>query len=293
MIDARHRRFLEEGAIAAARYALAAPRRSLGGTDGRTLGVRAGSSLDFKDHREYEPGDDPRGIDWNAYARSDRLIVKRFREETLPHLDIVIDGSRSMNLPETEKARATLGLAGLLAEAASNAGFHRTAWMARDGCRPVARSGEWPNAWDDISFDGAAGTLDALLRQPPKWRREGVRVIISDLLWTGDPLAALRALAPGAAATVVIHLLARADAVPPERGAVRLSDVETGAVRDIFLDAAAARRYRAALARFQETWRHACRQCAAHFIPLVAEDVVDGWRLDALVRADVLRVRQS
>ncbi|MBY0228590.1 MAG: DUF58 domain-containing protein, partial [Gemmataceae bacterium] len=62
------RRWLAEGERAASRYALAVPRRAPGGQAGTALAQRAGSSLEFKDHRAYEPGDDLRHIDWNAYA---------------------------------------------------------------------------------------------------------------------------------------------------------------------------------------------------------------------------------
>ena len=53
----------------------------------------------------------------------------------------------------------------------------------------------------------------------------------------------------------------------------------------------AARRYREALARHQQNWQDACRQVGAVFVALIAEDVLARWDLDALVAAEVLRVR--
>ena len=67
------------------------------------------------EHRDYQPGDDLRRMNWSAYARSDKLVVKVFRQEVCPHFDLVIDGSRSMMLEGTQKLRATLGLAAALA----------------------------------------------------------------------------------------------------------------------------------------------------------------------------------
>jgi len=61
------RQFLAEGAAAGLRYALAMPRRAAG-TAGAVMGQRAGSSLEFRDYREYQPGDDLRHVDWSAYA---------------------------------------------------------------------------------------------------------------------------------------------------------------------------------------------------------------------------------
>src|SRR5262245_10718043 len=110
-MDESLRRYLAEGERAARRYALRLPRRALAGLAGGALTQRAGSSLEFKDHRSYEPGDDLRHVDWSAYARTDQLAVKVYREEVTPHLDVVLDGSRSMALEGSAKAAAALALA--------------------------------------------------------------------------------------------------------------------------------------------------------------------------------------
>src|SRR6516164_5404978 len=123
------REYLKEGERAGQRYALRLPRPTPRGATGAAMGQRAGSSLEFKDYRDYQIGDDLRHIDWNAFARSDQLSVKLYREEITPHLDLVLDVSRSMALEDTAKARATLALAACLATAAANAGFGRTIWL--------------------------------------------------------------------------------------------------------------------------------------------------------------------
>ena len=94
----RYRRNLIEGEKAGQRYRLVIPQTALAGRAGELLGRRAGTSIDFQDYREYHPGDDIRTIDWNIFARSDKLTVKLFREEVHPHLDLIIDTSRSMDL---------------------------------------------------------------------------------------------------------------------------------------------------------------------------------------------------
>jgi uncharacterized protein (DUF58 family) len=55
-----------------------------------------GPSVDFHDYREYQPGDDPRRIDWRLYARNDRLCVRRYEKETNARGYIVLDASASM-----------------------------------------------------------------------------------------------------------------------------------------------------------------------------------------------------
>ncbi|MGA0333468.1 MAG: DUF58 domain-containing protein, partial [Kiritimatiellia bacterium] len=65
--------------------------RNWQGTQGNWAGAGVGSSIDFQDHRPYLPGDDPRYIDWAAYARSGQTIMKLYREEVRPVVDLVVD----------------------------------------------------------------------------------------------------------------------------------------------------------------------------------------------------------
>jgi uncharacterized protein (DUF58 family) len=281
------RQHLLEGERAGQRYALGLPRRVPRGAAGPAAGRRVGSSLEFQEYRDYQPGDDLRHIDWNAYARSDELSVKLFREELTPHADLIVDASRSMVLENSAKGQATLGLAAFFAAASANAGYTHSAWLVGADLRPVPRGTEPPGAWEAIDFD-TRGEPAGLLGPAP-WRPRGVRVLLSDLLWEAEPLAVMRPLAGGAAATVVVQVLAAADA-DPEEGSLRLVDVETDRVREIHVDAAVLRRYQAALARHQENWSQACRQVGAVFTTVVAERLLRDWRLDELVAAEVLRV---
>src|SRR3954467_4662040 len=123
------RRFLIQGEQMGLRSSLGVPKQDPGGLAGGPLGQRAGSSLEFQDHRDYQPGDDLRHIDWNAYARTDQLTIKLYREEVTPHLDILLDTSPSRPLEGPAKGPATLALAGFLAAAARNAGFSHAAWQ--------------------------------------------------------------------------------------------------------------------------------------------------------------------
>lgn len=59
-----------------------------------------GFSVEFAEHRIYNPGESTRNIDWKVYARTDKLFTKRFEEETNLRCQIVIDRSSSMFFPE-------------------------------------------------------------------------------------------------------------------------------------------------------------------------------------------------
>jgi len=65
-----------------------------------------GFSVEFAEHRLYNPGESTKNMDWKVYARSDKLFIKRFEEETNLRCQIVIDTSSSMYFPEAPKKNA-------------------------------------------------------------------------------------------------------------------------------------------------------------------------------------------
>jgi uncharacterized protein (DUF58 family) len=269
-------------------YALAVPASALSGLTGNLLGRQAGTSIDFQEHRDYQPGDDLRRIDWNIYARSDRLVVKLYREEVNPHLDLVLDGSRSMALEETRKAEALCRLAAVLAVAADNAGCSRAVWLSQRGFRRVPNDRTPPSAWREIDFNGAQSLAEDLVLLPPTLRRQGIRVVVSDLFWLGDPLPVMRRLADNATQVWVIQLLAQADLNPPAHGSVRLRDSESGEEQDLYIDAQVEKRYRESLAEHQRQWELACRQTRSRLIPVVAESLLGSDSLRPLEQAGLL-----
>jgi uncharacterized protein (DUF58 family) len=73
-------------------------RRAFPGTiRGERRSTRRGSSVEFADFRKYEAGDDFRHVDWNIYARLERLMLRQFTEEEDIRIDVLIDQSRSMH----------------------------------------------------------------------------------------------------------------------------------------------------------------------------------------------------
>ncbi len=284
------RQALVDGERAGGRYSLRIPRRLPVGAAGGQQGARAGSSLEFREHREYEPGDDLRHIDWNAYARSDQLIVKLYHEEVTPHLDIVLDGSRSMSLENTPKAEAAAGLAAFFAAAAANAGMAHRVWIAQDGCVMLDGSHQRPTQWQTPTFAFQGNMGDSFSRRPPAFRSRGFRLIISDLLWLGDPLHVLGPCAEKATSLTVTQILAQADARPVERGNLRLLDSESDEFLDLLVDDAAASRYLNTLDRHQNLWHEACRRVGGVLTKSIAEPLRRDWRMDDLLTADVLQM---
>lgn len=294
MDEPARRAALEAGRTAGLAYALARPQQTPAGQHGEQLGSGVGNSIEFMDYREYTPGDDLRRIDWSAYARSDRLVIKLNREEVTPHLDLLLDVSRSMALPDTAKPAATLGLAAALASAADNARMTRRVYTAAQRMEPLPGGEGDPLGWQWPGFAESASLTDALHSSGgaagAPLKRRGVRVLVSDLLCADDPWPIVSRLAEGASAAFVVQLLARQDADPAWSGDLRLADSEDGQLREIRLDATALARYHRQLDRIREQWRSACARAGVRMVELIAEDLAGGWDLGGLARAGLLRL---
>ncbi len=269
------------------RFVPAWPTNAPRGLSGSRLGRQPGESLEFVDFRDYEPGDDLRKLDWNAYARSDALVVRVFREEVTPHLDLIVDASASMAVREG-KLRATLLAAGLLAGAAANGNFSTRAFQIRDTCREIEGSSSQPQTWNLHPLDGREDAGEALIQAPPRLQPRGIRVFISDLLFAGDPEMVTAVLAEQASAAAVVQLLDEPDRQPPEYGTVRLVDSETGRTHELFVDATVRRRYCSRLENHTRQWEAACARRGLRFAPLDAESL-DAGNVDSLLERGVLR----
>src|SRR4028118_1265215 len=85
---------------------LQARRAFTGSSKGEKRSTKRGSSVEFADFRSYNPGDDIRRIDWNAYGRFDKLFLKMFMEEEDLDLTLLLDASLSMNFGDPTKLRS-------------------------------------------------------------------------------------------------------------------------------------------------------------------------------------------
>lgn len=82
------------------RYSLPIRNRVTAVHSGSHLSTRKGSGLDLVDHRKYNPGDSLKRIDWNLYARTEKLYIRRFEEDKNLNMVILLDASSSMLFPE-------------------------------------------------------------------------------------------------------------------------------------------------------------------------------------------------
>src|SRR5688572_26687243 len=193
---------------AAASVRLAMPRTPLRGRAGERLGAGTGASLEFQDYRGYAPGDDLRHVDWAAYARSELLAVRLYREEVAPRIDVVLDVSRSMALTE-RKFRSYGELAGLIACACAH-----TVADARIITAPAADPRRLQRPEDIESVLQCEAALSALEGGHLPLRRRSLRVVISDFLFPHDADGLVPRLARDGASLSIVQLTLREEAEP-------------------------------------------------------------------------------
>ncbi|MCA9712220.1 MAG: DUF58 domain-containing protein, partial [Myxococcales bacterium] len=163
---------------------------------GRHAAARAGLGLDFRDHRAYVPGDDPRRLDWRAVARRERLVLRRTESEDELSLVLLLDGGGGMDYGEGEqhKLRYAHAIAGGLAWLAHRQGDPVGLALGRQQTVDVALAR--PRA----GRERLAAIARRLLEAPPRGRcpwtsllgataprlpRRSLVVLLSDLLDPG------------------------------------------------------------------------------------------------------------
>lgn len=269
-IAARGYRFLDPGG----------PAMGKAGFHGSAL---AGSSLEYKDFREYRPGDDLRHLDWGAFARSDKLIVKRYHDEVTPHLDLLVDVSRSMDLPQTQKGAASLFHAVFLTAVALQSRYSCRVWLVGERCEPLSGDVREDQTWEALKFDSAASSGSSVQGLLPKLKRHGLRVFITDTLWPQDPKHLLGSFVAASAAAFIIRPLAQDEVTPPLGGHVRLQDSETGEQQQIRMDKTTIQAYKTALDRHLKAWEEASRQTGVAIHGFQAEAFMGSKDLGSLL----------
>ena len=274
---------------AADTYLLGLPRTPAAGRSGELLGRGTGSSLEFQEYREYVPGDDIRHLDWGAYARSDTLMVRLFREEISPKTEILLDASRSMMSGGDLKPRVARQLAALFAMLSARLGGRPVVVPLADG--PATPLGL--DALDRLSalpFEGRSNLDELLHVHLVPLKRQAVRIVISDFLFPHDPAALVRRLAADASALWLVQVLSDWEAAPTVLGGRRLNDIETDAQADLVLDRKAVAGYLARLTAVQQELLRNCRRAHATFVSLVADRGLPALCRNDLCAAGILRI---
>lgn len=259
------------------------------GRSGELLGRGAGSSLEFQEYRQYMPGDDIRHLDWGAYARTDTLMVRLFREEISPRTEVVVDWSCSMSASGEAKPRLTRQLAALFALLAGKLGGQPRVLPIGDDAQQevslasLARLAQRP-------FDGRSTLFELLRAGRLTLKKRSVRIVVSDFLFPHDPELLVKKLATDASQLWLIQVLGTWEADPTPLGGRRLIEQETGEQGDLVIDRKSIAKYRERLKTVQDELLKNARRVHAGFACLIAEQGLLSNCRDHLIPAGMLRV---
>ena len=244
---------------------------------------RRGFSVEFAEHRMYQPGDELRYVDWKMLARSDRLYVKQFEEETNLRAMIVCDASRSMDwsgapeqaLTKLEYAqRLIAALSLVLLRQRDATGLIVFDEAVRSVTPPRARLGQWRQIVEKLSgLEAGLGTAaePALRRVVNQLRRRGLVVFVSDLLLERElAMTALRFLRHRGHQVIVLHLMDPAEVALSGPAEARFEDPETGravVIRPRDWASAYDQTVRGAVSE----WRAACRRSGIGYHRVVTD----------------------
>jgi uncharacterized protein (DUF58 family) len=234
------------------------------GQTGEMAGSGVGSSMDFHDHRSYLPGDDPRQINWNVYARTGNYTMKLFREEVRPTVDVIWDVSASMWAYE-EKSRRALELLYFAVE---------SAWQQHASLRVTAISGDIFYSLTDEALQTGRWLSDVTERfadteaESPNLsrlalRRQSLRVWISDLLFPGRPEKWLHPFLVGSGRGVIFAPVAQEESNPAWDGNYEFIDAESRRSEGMRIESIQLQAYRTAYERHFQLWAQSTRERGA------------------------------
>ncbi|NLF70987.1 MAG: DUF58 domain-containing protein [Candidatus Anammoximicrobium sp.] len=234
---------------------------------------RRGQSVEFADFRNYVAGDDLRFIDWNLYARLEKLFLKLFLEEEDLHFYALIDASASMDFGEPTKLHfakqlaASLGFIGLcradrvkieaLGAARTRPGpvlrGRQSLWRMLESVERIEPGANVPLA---------TSVKDFCLRNSGK----GILVLISDLMDKSGYESALRFLLAQDLDVYVLHVLSPEELEPNVKGDLKLVDCEDQDIAEITVSRPLLDRYRRTLAAFIDGAREFCTRRGIQYL---------------------------
>jgi uncharacterized protein (DUF58 family) len=244
------------------------------------LARKRGRGLEFADHRQYSAGDDFRHIDWKAYKRLNRLLLRLFDEEQDLPIYLFIDSSLSMREPakfdQARRVAAALCYIGL-------AHLDRVTILPFGGGlgnetvpgRGKGRIFRVFELLERMQADGVTDLRESFKQFAGRTRQRGLAVVISDFL---DPKGfdnGLKVLASMGHDVFVVHVASEADRNPGALGEARFVDVETGELRDVEVTPVLAEAYAAAWAAHAHEVEHFCGRYNLGYIRADAEAPFD------------------
>ena len=248
---------------------------------GERRSKRKGQSVEFADFRNYVAGDDLRFIDWNLFARMDRLYLKLFLEEEDLHFYTLIDDSLSMEFGEPTKFRVAKQIAASLAYIGLCRGDRiSVSTFSRSGSPVVVRGRSSSHRL--LGYLESAPCTDASPPMEEAVRRfclkntgKGIVVLITDLMSKTGYETALKMLVAREMDIYLLHILSPEELQPKLAGDLSLLDCEDSDRRDISVSASLLQRYEQTLNAFIEQARTFCNRRSITYVSIRSDQPID------------------
>ncbi len=248
---------------------------------GERRSKRKGQSVEFADFRTYVAGDDLRFIDWNLYARLDRLYLKLFLEEEDLHFFALIDDSLSMDFGNPTKLWVAKQIAASLAYIGLCRGdrIKVASFSGLDAGSPALRGrSSLPrlvSALQSIEARPTPPMSDGIKRFCLSNSGKGIIVLITDLMDKSGYESALRLLVAREMDIYLVHLLSPEELQPEIQGDLKLLDCEDGDTREVSVSQQLLKRYHSTLNAFVEQAKSYCNKRSIAYIPARSDQAVD------------------
>ncbi len=264
-------------------------KKAFGGAFGGNRPTRAhGSSAEFADFRDYIQGDDLRYIDWNLYARFEKLLLKLYVDERQLHHRIYIDASASMDWGKENKAYAALRFAAALAFLAVQLQDRISIHLMHENrceelCKPFAdKETLYKTAAElnKIKFYGDTDMETAIKSSDSTGYGDGISFIFSDFLTDSDFKSAVDHLLYKKREVCLIQILSPDELSPTLRGKVQMLDSEGTDIEDLKnyrteVTRASLKAYEEALLWHQKDLRTFCASRNVGFLFLRSDEPIE------------------
>ena len=270
---------------------------------GERRSLNRGIGMEFADYRVYEPGDDLRHVDWNIYARLDKLFIKLFYTDADLPLVVVIDNSHSMEFGSPTKLTCVKQVAAALGYIALAHGDSIAVYTCAERLLPVL-----PPTFGKPKFPRLTRVLDAIttsgqtrltecLNQFPMYQRHASRVVIlSDFLDPSGYGGGFKLLSGRGFSLTAIHVISPEETDPqihientPTGGDWLVEDTETGETKAVTINAETLKQYRVQQEAFCNNLQRFCTDQGIGYTRLKSEMPIEAFILQELHRIGVIQ----
>lgn len=258
--------------------------RNWKGNPGDYAGSGVGSSMDFQDHRQYLPGDDPRHINWQTFARTGDYTLKLYREEVRPIVEIILDVSGSMFATE-EKSRRVLELFYFSFFAAEQAAASARVFLVKgDHWKHAETQSILNHHWADAaeSLPEVEASITPNLAIIP-FRTRSLRIFLSDALFPAAPESTIRGLQHNNGRAAILCPFSRDESNPDWNGNYEFIETESGSKHDRRIDPPLLKSYLKTYHNHFERWKAAAIKAQAPLARIPAHGTFEkAMKLEAI-----------